>query len=380
MSRNVKNVVLDARMTDFHFPGISRYAVNLAYMLPTMIGDRMRLIILSSPAAPLYENRVSTNDTRAVLLLTPVPVFSIRQQWVIPRILHDQNAFLYHCPYYVIPFFPRVPTIITIHDTIPLMYPKHSSIKARLFFRLAVRLAIRAAAHIITVSETTRSDLMRMFNVSPEHVTSIPLAADPGFRRQSDEIVDSLCSRLNLRKPYILYLGTNRPHKNLPYLLKAWQRIDSGPFILVIAGRWDNRFPQPLAYVRENRMQEDVRCIGAVDDTDLPALYSGASGFVFPSLYEGFGLPVLEAMTCGTPVVCSDTPGLRELTRDAAITFNPNRVDSIASSLLQLLSNPLLRSDLSKRGLQRAGWFSWERTARETLTIYLTVLNRYGEL
>jgi alpha-1,3-rhamnosyl/mannosyltransferase len=177
-----------------------------------------------------------------------------------------------------------------------------------------------------------------------------------------------------LPERYILYLGSNKPHKNLVRLVEAWAVLQPQPLPLVVAGFWDARYPGPRQHAEELGIEE-VIWLGPVPEQDLPALYTGATLFVFPSLYEGFGLPVLEAMACGTPVACSDSSSLPEVAGDAAILFDSTDVGDMAEAIGLLLGNPDLRQRLAKAGLQRAKRFSWQRTAKETLEVYRHVLD-----
>ena len=216
-----------------------------------------------------------------------------------------RSASLYHGTYFMMPYFPSVATILTVHDLIPLKHPELVTWRARLFFRLAFGMALRTSDHVVTISSTTRRDLTDHFPGWEERSTATILAADPRFHRQAPDAIRRVRSRYTLPVQYVLYVGSNRPHKNLVRLVEAWPLADTGDAVLIIAGAWDERFPE--ARTRASALGSDarVRFLGPVSDEELPGLYSGAEVFVFPSLCEGFGLPVLEAMACGVPVVCS---------------------------------------------------------------------------
>jgi alpha-1,3-rhamnosyl/mannosyltransferase len=172
-----------------------------------------------------------------------------------------------------------------------------------------------------------------------------------------------------------LYIGSNKPHKNLMRLVKAWAKIPPPPDIsLVIAGVWDRRFPEVKLMAQELGLTGSMIFLGPVEEADLPALYSGALAFVFPSEYEGFGLPVLEAMACGVPVACSNVSSLPEVAGDAALTFAPMDVEAMAATLHRLIKDAELRVNLKERGLHRAAQFSWEKTAQATLHLYRELL------
>jgi len=201
--------------------------------------------------------------------------------------------------------------------------------------------------------------------------TSRRSAAGPRFKPADPSASDELRHRLGLPDHYALYVGINKPHKNLPRLVEAFARITHhvSRFTLVIAGHEDPRYPQARERAAALGL-DSVMFLGAVAEEDLPALYSGADLFVFPSLYEGFGLPVIEAMACGTPVACSNVSSLPEVAGDAALLFDPHTPESIAAAICQTLQNAELRERLRRRGLEQAGHFSWEHAARLTLEAY----------
>ena len=178
----------------------------------------------------------------------------------------------------------------------------------------------------------------------------------------------------NLPERFILYVGINKPPKNLPRLIDTYAQlvaVSAGPdFDCVIAGAWDNRYPESRERAAHLGPGNRVRFLGSMPDADLPALYAAADLFVMPSLYEGFSLPVLEAMACGTPVACSDTSSLPEVAGDAGFFFNPYDIDQMASTVLRAMTNPELKAELRMRGLERARLFSWERVARQTIDVY----------
>jgi alpha-1,3-rhamnosyl/mannosyltransferase len=281
---------------------------------------------------------------------------------------------LYHSPYYLMPYRPTIPTVVTLHDLIPLRYPQYFSLVQRLIFAATVRLATRAAQQVVAVSHATADDLQDLLGLGASRIRVIPEAADPAFHPRSARQIETVRRRQGLPERYALYLGSNKPHKNLSRLVEAWAKISdmqraTAPG-LVIAGVWDDRYPEPRQRAAALGVEESIIWLGPIPEADLPALYTGATAFIFPSVYEGFGLPVLEAMACGTPVGCSNTSSLPEVAGDAALLFDPTTADSIAQALHRMLADDRLRRDLSERGLSRAGELSWERTAKETLKLY----------
>lgn len=368
----MKRIVLDARTATPHYPGIGRYVRSLAGALAPQLGPDERLTLLIDPRHPLHIEGVET------LALAATP-FSPSQQWQLPPLL--AGADVYHSPYYLMPYRPGTATLLTVYDVIPLRHPEFSSSRSRLLFRLTTRLALRAAGCVVAITETARQDFIRQFGLPPDRITAIPLAADPSFRPQPGASVAAVREKYGLREDYVLYLGSNKPHKNLTGLVRAWceqpkagganrQRLDA--LTLVIAGAWDERYPEPKR-IAEKAGETSIRWLGRVDDADLPALYTGASLFVFPSFFEGFGLPVLEAMACGTPVVCSRVSALPEVAGDAAVLFEPGDNETLRRALQRAIADAGLRHELRERGFARAAAFSWIDTAARTLALYRTL-------
>jgi glycosyltransferase involved in cell wall biosynthesis len=265
------------------------------------------------------------------------------------------------------PYLPGVPSLVTCYDLIPLVYPEYFTATQRLMYRLAHLLALRTARVILAISQATQSDLVRAFHVDPQRVHVTPLAADATFAPRSAAQIAAARSKYALPEQYVLYLGINKPHKNLPRLVEAWRLSN---IKLVIAGQWDERYPEARQLAKDLGLEDQIVFAGPIEETDLPALYSGATLFVFPSLYEGFGLPVLEAMACGTPVVCSNTSSLPEVAGDAALLCDPRDATSIAQAVLRAQTDVALREMLRERGLARAAQFTWDNVARQTLAAY----------
>ena len=373
----MSHYILDTRTATPHFPGIGRYVRNLSSALTPLLAADEQLTLLGNPASG------EASQSGAKTYPVPVSPFDISQQWRIPLLLRRLRAdgpALYHSPYYVMPYRPGLPTVLTFYDITPLLFPRSVSGKGRLFFRLASTLALRAASHVAAVSESTRDDLIRYFSVSPAKVSVTPLAADSRFRPQPASETNRAREKYGLPARFVLYVGINKPHKNLPGLIDAYAQLAAAHAPpLVIAGVWDERYPQARQRAEQNQVGDRVRFLGAVDEGDLPALYGAASLFVFPSLYEGFGLPVLEAMACGTPVACANTASQPEIVGGAGRLFDPHSVAEIRDVMAELLEDSSQRADLSERGLVRANEFSWHATAAATLRCYRKLLRARKE-
>jgi alpha-1,3-rhamnosyl/mannosyltransferase len=367
---------LDARYTGRHFPGIGRYTLGLARGLAELEHGHT-LVLIYGP------NRDARYDLAAIAALPGVEVAQARttafapgQQIELPRLARRLGLDLLHSPYYVKPYFGLpCPSVLTVYDLLGWRYPRALSLRGRLFYRALMGLAVRTADAIVTVSLSARDDIAHCYNVPASSIDVTPLAAERRFEPQPLEAVAAMRERYNLPERYVLYLGANKPHKNLERLLCAWERVlaaGAAPpdAVLVLAGHEDPAYPEPRRLVVERNLGQRVRFLPDPADADLPALYSGALIFVFPSYYEGFGLPPLEAMACGAPVVCSSAGSLVEVVGDAALTVDPLQMLELAEGLSRLLRNAALRQTLRERGLTRARGFTWRRTALETLRVY----------
>lgn len=364
-------VVVDARTAIPHFPGIGRYVSNLLESMARLEEDLSLHIIKPPPSRGSFV----LPDLPATLV--PDSAFSFRQQLVLPRIVRNIKPSLYHSPYYMMPYRMPVPVVLTCYDLIPMIYRQYFSVFQRTAFVIAHRFALRTASHIIAISEATKSDLVRYFSVEPERVTAIPLAADTAFSPVKGKDIAIMRNKYGIPDRYVLYVGINKPHKNLLMLLKAWGILmcngQTEGHSLVIAGYWDPRYPDAKRYVINNGLDKTVHIIGDVQEHDLPSLYSGATAFIYPSLYEGFGLPLLEAMACGTPVMCGNVSSLPEVTGEAAAYFDPVNAGEIADTMGEVLASRKNREVLQEKGFARARLFLWEQTALRTVQVYKKV-------
>jgi len=369
--------VLDARTATDHFPGIGRYVVNLAQAMVPLLGEGEQLSLLRDLAQSFPYGLTALSGGPVRTIEVACSPFSLGQQWRVPRLLRGLGADVYHSPYYLMPYRPGVSTVVTVYDLIPLLFSRHVPARARLLFRWTTAFALRAASHVIVISEATRRDLQACFRLSSQKVTTIPLAAASSFRPRSPTEVARVRRKHALPEDYVLYLGINKPHKNLVRLIDAFSLVTqhASRFTLVIAGAWDSRYPEPRQRVTELGLEGDVRFLGPVAEGDLPALYSGALLFAFPSECEGFGLPVLEAMACGTPVACANVSSLPEVGGDAVLYFDPADVEAIAEAFCQALADADLRTELRERGLRQAAHFSWKQTAQRTLDLYRHIVD-----
>ncbi|MGQ9804369.1 MAG: glycosyltransferase family 4 protein [Anaerolineae bacterium] len=286
---------------------------------------------------------------------------------------------LFHATEHLLPRLSAIRTVFTLHDLIFLFHPETHKPLNRWFLTLMMPRFLRAADAVIAVSECTKRDAVRYYGIPEEKITVIYEGVNPRFRPANPETVAAVRRKYGLPEHFILYVGTIEPRKNLTTLLEAFHHLAalrSGDLRLVIVGKRGWLYEGFFRRLRELGLEERVHFTGYVPDEDLPALYSAADLFVFPSLYEGFGLPVLEAMACGTPAVCSNTSSLPEVAGNAALLVSPTDVRGLAEAMARALTDDALRATLRAKGLERAGEFSWARAARETLRVYQTVGDR----
>jgi glycosyltransferase involved in cell wall biosynthesis len=374
-------IAIDGRYIHDHFPGIGRYTYNLIRGLANAVRDDT-VVVVHNPDLPnsRYDIAALGSLPNIELARTASRPFSLAEQWQMPQLARRLKVDVWHAPYYIGPYLLPCPLVVTVHDAISSRYPQYlPSRAARFSYEVTMRLAMLAARQVIAVSRASYNDLERFFAVPPAKLTVVYEGADESYEPQSARAIENMRNRLHLPPRYALYLGMNKPHKNVTRLIEAWglvQRkwhaLDEVPGLppLIMAGRSDPRYGQARETAERLSLGDSVRFLGDVAEADLPALYSGAMLFVFPSLYEGFGLPVLEAMACGAPVVCSTTPALLETAGDAALTVNPLDVQALAQAMLRVLTSTELRHDLSQRGRKQAARFEWERAAAETLQVY----------
>jgi len=303
------------------------------------------------------------------------------EQVAFSRTCRRLGADVAHVPYWAPPLRPSVPTVVTIHDLIPLLLREYRGSPWVRLYTTLVSTAARSAALVLTDSEASRQDIIAHLGLPAERVRVIYLAADARYTSTPVPEDIQIRARYSLPDRYVLYLGGFDVRKNVTTVLSTYRR--AGPVIgeacpLVIAGRLPERdtpfTPDPRRLAREQDIDERfVHFTGFVDEGDKPALYRGAVAFIFPSRYEGFGLPPLEALACGTPVVGSDVSSIPEVVGDAGVLLPPDDAEGMASALIQLATDDRFHAELGRRAPAQATRFSWKRAARKVLAAYRDV-------
>ena len=294
------------------------------------------------------------------------------QQVGLPRRARAAGAELLHVTGFDAPLWHPCPVVLTVHDLIGLLYPQNLPPVARLYWSRWLPHSVRWATRIIADSEHTRRDLVRHLGIAPERIAVAYLGVDAAFHPLEDgPALEAVRARHELPEANLLYVGTLEPRKGLDTLLSAYHLLVADfPHHLVIAGKKGWYTEALYRQVQELGLSQRVHFAGYVPDEELPALYNLANAFVFPSRYEGFGLPVLEAMACGVPVVCSQAASLPEVVGDAGVLVPVDDPAALAGALRRVLADRGLAGELRARGLERARRFSWEETARRTVEVY----------
>lgn len=367
--------IIDIRTASDHFPGIGRYTYNLVRELARS-KDREQLLLISNPqlANTRFDIGILAAESGVRLVVTDARPFTAREQFQLPGKLKKLSPDVIHFPYLIMPYASPRPVVLTIHDIIPIRFPQYFTLRQRILYRISLFLALRSASCVICVSEATQSDLKSTCRVDPERLFVVHEGISEQFRPQSADEARRVASTYGLPENYLLYVGSNKPHKNLPLLIDAYAHLGHAP-PLILAGMEDARFEEVRSRIEVLNLKDRVHVAGSVAEDDLPALYSGALAFVFPSTYEGFGLPPLEAMACGVPVTCSSIPSLVEAAGDAALYFNPNDTASITAALERILHDEKLRIYLKERGFRRSSELSWNDAAQRTRFLYRRAAN-----
>ncbi len=363
---------IDARMLGN--TGIGRYLRNLLIHLAHIDAPHDYVLFLQ-PGEMLP---IQQDNFIPVHLPAWTPIYSIKEQYRLPIEIRKQQIDLMHYPNFNVPMIPSCPYVVTIHDLIYYLYPEECPSKiAHYYAQYMLGYAAKYARAILTVSEHSRKDLTRFFHVSPDNIYVIPNGADeqcqqPEQANTHDSREMALKRRYGIEGRYSFYVGKHHGYKNITTLAQAFMTHQEvyQQTQLVIAGKRDSRRHE--LYDLAARLDPGGRIIFTdfVEDDGLFDLYRGASLFVFPSLYEGFGLPPLEAMACGVPVICSNAASLPEVVGDAAILVDPLNIREMADAMRSVLTDANLYRSLQEKGYAQAQCFSWERAARELLHVY----------
>jgi glycosyltransferase involved in cell wall biosynthesis len=361
-------VLLDADTVGRGRTGDESYTVNLLRELPEAAPDLALACSLRDPG-DLPE------DVPAAVRRLQLDVASPyrRIPFAFPALARREGAALAHAHYFASPRL-RCPVVVTVHDVSYARAPELFSKRDRALLRF-VRGSVRRAARVIAVSEFTRADVCDLYGLDAAKVVAIPNGVGTAFRPR-DDAKERVRERFGIDRPYMLCVGALQPRKNVPLAIEAYAQImgRGTDCELVVAGGDRGGRIEVLDAILRTRLTGRVHLVGHVEDEEMPALYGAARALVFPSLYEGFGLPALEAMACGTPVIASNTTGLAEAVGDAGLTVDPRSADELAEAMRRVLAEEGLRERLVAAGFARAAEFTWARAARATADVYREAL------
>jgi glycosyltransferase involved in cell wall biosynthesis len=391
-------IYIDASPAVHHKAGLGRYAEELIGALTSDPARRNEYVAFYHDATTAKPSR---NIASLACITTPQPPYPWRLRALLAQLLNlSQDSLLlsasahsslvnrqssthnlFHATEHLLPRFKHLRTVFTLHDLIFRFFPQHHLPRNRMYLTLAMPLFLRRSERIICVSEQTRRDVQRLYRVPDAKLRVIYEGVDPRFRRVTDPAaLQRAQERYKLPQRFILAVGTIEPRKNLSTLFDAYATLLKDPSVnlqspisnlnVVVAGKQGWLVESTLQAVRERGLEGKVQFTGYVADEDLSALYTLAEAFAFPSVYEGFGLPPLEALACGTPVVCSNASSLPEVMGDAALLVSPLDARAWTLALGRVLADAPLRQDLAARGPQQAVRFTWADAARQTRAVY----------
>jgi glycosyltransferase involved in cell wall biosynthesis len=359
--------------------GSGQYTRQLVGHLDRLVSDLEIALVI-----PAFVGEVGPEDVPQDVKVVAIPARPghlgkvLFEQRAFPRACREVGATIAHVPYWGSPLQCPIPTAVTVHDVTTLLVREYRrGLKARLYTAL-VSAGARAADHVITDSEASKADIVEHLGISPECVSAIYLAAGPEYTPEANFLVEmAIREKYSLPESYVLYLGGYEIHKNVVTLLEAFTFVAQAlgeDYPLVLAGskpeKASSRFPDYESLIDRLGLAENVIWAGYIEEADKPAVYRGASTFVFLSRNEGFGLPPLEAMACGVPVVTSSASSLPEVVGDAGFGLDPDDARQIGGSIIATIVQKELAAEMKEKGLKRAAEFSWEQTATQTLLVY----------
>ncbi|MFX0136786.1 MAG: glycosyltransferase family 4 protein [Candidatus Hodarchaeota archaeon] len=373
-------ICFDARVIINHKTGLGNYTYNLLKYLLEIDKNNLYIVLINKKLRndhPLF-NLKQDNIIEKIVNIPPV---SFKQQYLLPMELFNEKFDLYHYPNWDVPILQKCKTIFTIHDLTYLLhknlYVNFSLIK-RIYTRINIYLGLKKAKKIIAVSENTKRDLLKISNIPSDKIRVIYESCEDIFKNSKLK-KEKNNQIFNLKKieKYFLFVGEKRPHKNLIRIINAFHLFKNryNNYKLIIAGKQYAEYEEPEQLVKKLDLINDIIFYDYVDIETLINLYQKAEALLFVSIYEGFGIPILEAMACGTPVITSNLSSMPEIAGDAALTVNPYNINEIVEAMTLIVQDVNLRYELVKNGFKRIMDFSWKKAAEQTLKLYESVLN-----
>lgn len=371
---------IDARTIN-KYPGVGRYALNLVKHLAKIDNENEYVIFKNNLCSEKLTDKSNFKE-----IVVDEPLLSFKTLFSFHKTVMKEKIDFLHCTYHLSPLSNDIKKIVTVHDLMDIVFEGHFSHQPFLieqglkyYFKFATPRTILGADELIVMSEYTKMEILKYFPiVKSDKITVIPLGAEEYFKPANEEDKNKLRIKYNLPNEFLLFVGNTKKYKNVDMLIDAYgeycKNVFGEPFALIIAGMKNVAGDKLNKIIAEMGLENKIKFIGTIDENELPILYSAAKWFIFPSLYEGFGFPPLEAMSCGTPVICSNAASLPEVVGDAGIYFDPRKPEELTKILLDSINDENLRSDLIRKALSQAKKFSCEKTAKETLEVYKNIL------
>ena len=367
---------IDARLYRASAAGIGRYSQNLIKNLLELDRENQYVLFMTpEDEKDFLAQKITSYNYKIVK--TDIGHYSVKEQVELKKIIDVEKCDLVHFTNFNFPVRYKGKFVVTIHDLTLFYFPGRS--KKNFLYKFAYKYIFSQACHkaqqIIAVSESTKKDIINTFKIDPAKITVVLEAADDKtFTEPSQSFVEKIKNKYDVKAPVILYVGQWRPHKNLTGLIEAFSMLRKElPVKLALVGKVDHTYPEVFTTIDKEQVLSDIIMPGFVSEEELAAWYKIAAVFVFPSFYEGFGLPGLEAMMAGTPVAASNRTSLQEIYKNAAIYFDPEKVEEIASVLKKIITDKQLAASLVRKGYETTKLYSWVKTAQNTLKVYKSI-------
>jgi glycosyltransferase involved in cell wall biosynthesis len=375
------NIAIDATSIPRNKTGVGVYLVNLINEISNLDANNSYYIFVQSDDVDSFNIEkdnfhliiIDSNKYRKVFLRL------FWEQIILPKKLKEYDIDILHSPHYTSPVFTKVSRVVTFHDMTFYTLPKVHTFFKRLLFKIYMKISSKIADKIVTVSESTAKDVEKILDVS-SNKTCVTYNAKKDMYKpiNNQENIVEVCSKYNIRDNYVLFVGTLEPRKNIKTLIKSYSKLIkeiNKEIKLVVVGKKGWMYKEIFELMRSLGIDNQVIFTGFADLEDLPYLYNGAEVFVYPSIYEGFGIPVLEAISCGTPTITSNVSSMPEVIGDAGITVNPNDVDELKDAIKRIIEDDDLKEQFRKQGIEQAKKFTWKNCAKDTLQVYKKINN-----
>jgi len=375
-------IAINALSVRANYAGIGIYTKNLVDALSHIDKKNHYLLLLN--VENYHDFCVHQENFENLIVWAPFKKYYIWEQFYQPFILKKKKIDLIHGPRAVLPLFCGIKSVVTIHDLAFLLFPEFMPFNPIRYWDIFVKRSVLKADHVIAVSENTKRDLVRSLNIPESKISVTYEGCNGNFKMiREKSVLAPISEKYGLPHRFILYVGTIEPRKNLNVLLLALQILKRKHSIspkLVMVGKKGWLYSDFFKTIHTLKLEDDIVFIGYVQEEDLPYIYNLADVFVYPSKYEGFGLPLLEAMACGVPVIASNTSSIPEVLGDAGLLFSPDDPGHLSECIFEILANEASRERMVLGGLKRVQLFSWQETAQQTLNIYETICNRTPRL